>query len=175
MGVEREVTFRRWKILFWYLVCANLPDLDFLPGYLVGKPNLYHHGISHSLGLAALTGLAVGLYGLLKKKISLLKTFGIVFGLYFSHVLLDCLSIDTSPPFGVQLLWPLSGQYFISPLSIFPTVYRAGTSGAFLRSLLNIGNLKLIAVELVYFIPLVVLAHLLIRRSRRGKGVPSTV
>ena len=32
----------------------NAPDLDFIPGLILGRPNLYHHGISHSLGAAVI-------------------------------------------------------------------------------------------------------------------------
>jgi len=169
LGAERETTRGRWKIILLYLFCANLPDLDFLPGLLVGLPNRYHHGISHSLGLAILVGLVVVLYRLWRGNRGLLRAFGITFGLYFTHVLLDCLSVDTSPPIGVQLLWPLSSRYVISPVLIFPPVHKADTSGAFLGSLIHLGNLKLIGVELLYFLPLVVMAHLILRR-RRGRS-----
>ncbi len=164
LGAEGEVSLRRWKIVLLYLFCANLPDLDFLPGLLVGLPNRYHHGVSHSLGLAILAGLAVVFYRLWLGKGKLLRSFSITFGLYFGHVLLDCLIADTSPPYGVQLLWPLSSRYIISPILIFPTVYKANTSGAFLASLLHPGNLKLIGVELLYFLPLVAAAQFVLRR-----------
>ena len=45
------------KLLFFYIFIANAPDLDFLPGLIIGKPNLYHHGISHSLGIGILFSL----------------------------------------------------------------------------------------------------------------------
>ncbi|MFC1683806.1 metal-dependent hydrolase [Candidatus Zixiibacteriota bacterium] len=166
LGAERDVSLRRWKIILLYVIAANLPDLDILPGFLVGLPNLYHHGISHSLGLAILMGLVVLLYRAWQRKRDLLRVFGIAFGLYLSHVLLDCLITDTTAPFGVQLLWPLSNRYVISPLLIFPTVYKAGTSGIFLSSLVHPGNLKLIGVELLYFVPLVAAAQLWLRRNR---------
>ncbi|MCK4597681.1 metal-dependent hydrolase, partial [bacterium] len=114
--------------------------------------------------LAILAGLAVVLYRLWLGKGKLLRSFSITFGLYFGHVLLDCLIADTSPPYGVQLLWPLSSRYIISPILIFPTVYKANTSGAFLASLLHPGNLKLIGVELLYFLPLVAAAQFVLRR-----------
>lgn len=33
---------------------ANAPDLDFVHGFLIDRPNLFHLGISHSLGAAVL-------------------------------------------------------------------------------------------------------------------------
>jgi membrane-bound metal-dependent hydrolase YbcI (DUF457 family) len=166
LGAERNVSLRRWKIILLYILAANLPDLDILPGFLVGLPNLYHHGISHSLGLAILMGLVVLLYRAWQGKRDLLRAFGIATGLYLSHVLLDCLIVDTTAPFGVQLLWPLSNRYVISPLLIFPTVYKANTSGIFLSSLIHPGNLKLIGVELLYFMPLVAVAQVWLRCKR---------
>jgi len=35
---------------------AVAPDLDFIPGIIVGKPTLYQQGLSHSLGFAVLIG-----------------------------------------------------------------------------------------------------------------------
>jgi inner membrane protein len=166
LGAERDVSLRRWKTILLYILAANLPDLDILPGFLVGLPNLYHHGISHSLGLAILAGLVVLFYRGWREKSGLFRAFGITSGLYLSHVLLDSLIVDTTAPFGVQLLWPLSNRYIISPLLIFPTVYKADTSGIFLSSLIHPGNLKLIGVELLYFVPLVALAQLWLRRKR---------
>ncbi|MFQ5584839.1 MAG: hypothetical protein ACE5GL_10425 [Calditrichia bacterium] len=34
-----------------FVFVANVPDLDFIPGLIIGKPNIYHHGVSHSLGV----------------------------------------------------------------------------------------------------------------------------
>ena len=44
-----------------YVFAANAADLDFIPGLLSGDPNRYHHGISHSLGFAALVAVVFGL------------------------------------------------------------------------------------------------------------------
>jgi inner membrane protein len=167
LGVEREVTARRWRTILLYLSFANLPDLDLLPGFLLGRPNLYHHGTSHSIGLAILVGLAAAFLRGRRWGKGFGGMLGLAFGLYFSHVLLDCLIVDTAPPYGVQLLWPLSSRYVISPLLVFPTVYKADTSGAFLGSLLHPGNLKLLGVELLCFLPLAGAAQLILRRRVR--------
>ena len=54
-----------------YVVVANGPDLDFIPGLLTGAPNLYHHGRSHSLGAGIL--FVCGCF-LLMKFYTLVKT-----------------------------------------------------------------------------------------------------
>jgi hypothetical protein len=37
-----------WLFVF-ILLCANVPDVDFLFGFAAGNPNLYHHMWTHSL------------------------------------------------------------------------------------------------------------------------------
>jgi inner membrane protein len=172
LGAERKLSLRAWKIILLYLVCANLPDLDILPGYLLGRPNLYHHGISHSIGLAVVVGLVAAGAAHWKNRRGAGRVFVIAFGLYFGHVLLDTLIVDTTPPYGVQLFWPLSREYVISPVLIFPTVYKADTSGAFLGSLIHPGNLRLIGVELLYFVPLILLVRRILNRRDRFRNRP---
>ena len=36
-------------LLALLVVAANLPDLDFIPGMIMGNADRYHHGPSHSL------------------------------------------------------------------------------------------------------------------------------
>ena len=43
---------------------------------------------------------------------------------YASHLLLDWLSKDTSPPSGLTLLWPLSWTYYQSPWTLFGEISR---------------------------------------------------
>jgi membrane-bound metal-dependent hydrolase YbcI (DUF457 family) len=38
---------------------------------------------------------------------------------YASHLLLDWLGADPTPPYGLQLLWPFSDRWFISNLDLF--------------------------------------------------------
>jgi len=38
---------------------------------------------------------------------------------YATHLLLDWLSADTLPPYGLQLWWPFSGGWFISGWDLF--------------------------------------------------------
>ena len=41
-----------WRKLALYLFAANAPDLDFIPGLLIGQPDRFHHGAGHSVGNA---------------------------------------------------------------------------------------------------------------------------
>src|SRR5919109_1191829 len=113
-----------WRRLFFYCICSSLPDLDFIPGFLLGAPNKFHHGVSHSLGFAFGFGLCMSLILLFAKNQNALRNFVIFFSLYFSHVLLDLLSYDSSPPYGVPALWPITDNYYISPISVFLDIQR---------------------------------------------------
>ena len=49
LGTQRGGPARWISLLSLTLFAAVAPDLDFLPGLFVGKPALFHQGISHSL------------------------------------------------------------------------------------------------------------------------------
>ncbi len=40
-------------------------------------------------------------------------------GAYGSHLLLDWLGVDRYPPRGIQLLWPINSEWYISDADIF--------------------------------------------------------
>jgi inner membrane protein len=152
-----------WLLL--YICLANAADLDFLPGILLGRPSLYHQGVSHSLGFALAVSLAVAggcrLWG---------KPFAAIFALsctaYASHLVIDFLGSDTRAPYGIPILWPLSGAYYISPVPVFWGVHHAGSvAGSMLEWLITLFhpyNLGAIALEVVLLLPFVAL-----RRWRR--------
>ena len=83
---------RTWTVSALYLFAANAPDLDFLPGLVVGDLSRFHHGPSHSVGFAILFGIVASLFWSHR-----LCTFVVASSLYFSHVVLDYLVQDASP------------------------------------------------------------------------------
>ena len=142
-------------LLLVYAFFANAPDLDFLPGILMGDPGAFHHGITHSLGFGVLfaavaaTILAVtwqrfANYGLLK-----LALMG--FLLYASHLLVDFFTLDDSVPYGMPLFWPLSNHYAHAPIYIIPNVLHSADQ-------LGRHNLNVVFREMVVFgVPLLYL------------------
>src|SRR5262249_62205716 len=48
----------RPALLAGALLVANAPDLDFLPGLLVGAPAAYHRGLTHTAGALAVVSVA---------------------------------------------------------------------------------------------------------------------
>ena len=165
---DRYLTKQALYIALFYVVFANLPDLDFIPGFLVGEPNKFHHGISHSLGFAVLFGLLVSLFLYWRSSYGFLRNFLIFFCLYFSHVFLYYLAYDTSIPYGVPLLWPLSSEYYISPISVFTDIERAQTSGVFISSLISLHNLWAVTVEVLVLLPIVAFILFIKRRANKN-------
>jgi inner membrane protein len=144
----------RWNFLLLFLVIfiSNLPDLDFLPGFFVGEPNRYHHGISHSLGfLMILTGLiyfCVNFWDKTKSKI--ISGWFLLFSSF--HVILDFFAVDTTLPFGEPMFWPIWNSYVISPFSIFIDIRRSNDINQFFPSLFSLHNLKAVMIEIVFVI-----------------------
>jgi inner membrane protein len=137
---------------------ATAPDLDFLPGLLVGKPALYHQGITHSLGAALLASLAAaGVWGLRRR--SFLAVFRCCFIAYLSHLILDLLGTDKRPPYGIPLLWPISNEHFVSPVPILLGVRHAATATTptqeWALALLHPHNLAAIAWETIVVLPFI--------------------
>ena len=50
-GIAPGPHLRRAPMLLLAVTMANAPDLDFVPGLVVGAPALYHQGVTHSLAL----------------------------------------------------------------------------------------------------------------------------
>jgi len=91
---------------------AAAPDLDIL----VGAHRMY----THSVG-AVLVVLVIARWMLGPGQWRLALA---VAAAWASHVLLDWLGSDTSPPIGLMALWPFSDDYYISPFGLFDEISR---------------------------------------------------
>jgi len=142
--------FKTWRQnLLFFILLSNLPDLDFLPGFLIGEPSLFHHGVSHSLGMAILTGLLGGAFFWRKKGTSFWSG-SLVIGLtYYFHILLDYFTVDERLPFGMMMVWPFSNEYYISNFKIFDKMVRSDQSGDFFQSLFCMTNFWVALKELL--------------------------
>jgi membrane-bound metal-dependent hydrolase YbcI (DUF457 family) len=128
-------------------VAGAAADLDLLVGI--------HRGPTHSLGAAVLTFLFVAL-----------ATRSVWWGsavsaAWASHVALDWLSTDTTPPIGEMALWPLTRSYYASPLHLFPAISRRYWLAEFWTY-----NLKALAIELAILAPITCVV--LLWRARKG-------
>jgi membrane-bound metal-dependent hydrolase YbcI (DUF457 family) len=99
-------------ILGTLALAAVLPDLDFLWGR--------HNMETHSLGAAALAGLAVLAYTRGKNpRLALAVALA-----WSTHVLFDWLGSDDTPPLGVMALWPLTSTFYFADAFVFEAISR---------------------------------------------------
>lgn len=149
-----------WQDAVFFIVLANLPDTDFLPGIILGHPNLYHHGIFHSLGAAMAVAAIGGWLFFLKKKRFWATAVGI-FLVFCSHLLLDYFAWDFVAPYGLPLFWPFSSRYFIAARPFFINIIRSPASTDFFPSLFNHHNLAAALREIIVLGGLTLTATLL--------------
>lgn len=154
--------------LLLYVFFANLPDIDLAIGFLVNNPNFYHQSIIHSLGAAVFAGLIAGIV-LMRKKGLFFHSLLLFSGLYYSHVILDYLASasDTGYPFGVALFWPFSNEYYVFPVTIFLDILRGTSNETFFSGMFNLHNLWAVMIELVLFLPLIIIFHCIIFRKHQ--------
>jgi membrane-bound metal-dependent hydrolase YbcI (DUF457 family) len=152
-----------WFFVF-ILLCANLPDVDFLFGYVAGNPNLYHHMWTHSLvfcaGVGLLTTLGIRMY----RKQQSLRSGLLAFGAVLSHLVLDYFTVDQNSPSGIKLFWPLTEKYYISSVPIFQDVYKISTSSGFFKSLICRHNGVTLLIETVVMVPVFIVVYILTRK-----------
>jgi membrane-bound metal-dependent hydrolase YbcI (DUF457 family) len=121
---DRSELRDRWR-LGVTVGAALAPDLDLTFKFVDGRN---HHGYElHSIGFALLAAASAALaFRLLGRTRPL--ALGAVAGLsWVSHLVLDYLNVDTSPPIGLMALWPFSDAFFKSPVPIFMDIGRTLT------------------------------------------------
>jgi inner membrane protein len=150
--------------LFFVIVVSNLPDLDFLPGLLLGEEGLFHRGASHSIlatiGVAGVLGMALG------RRFGGFRTVaGWTLLAYGSHVMLDMIVPDPSGNGGgVALLWPFLSTEIAAPIPglaiLDPIRWFEGheLQQGFLRALFSLDGLRIFLVDAALVMPLVPLA-----------------
>ena len=98
-----------------------LPDVDLLFDA--------HSGPTHGVGAAALVGLAALLIWPGQPAARVQAAIACALA-YASHILLDWLGSDSSPPIGIMALWPMSRDYFESSFHVFMAISRRYWQGA---------------------------------------------
>lgn len=95
---------------------ACLPDIDFLLGWPFGNINRFHQGYTHSLGWIAMIVVGIWIIWQRQNRGNGLARFVFLFTVGYSHLLLDIMTVDMGPPYGVYLFWPLYDQRIHTPL-----------------------------------------------------------
>jgi inner membrane protein len=97
--------------ILWALLGAA-PDLDLLFGA--------HSTYTHSIGAVAATFVVVLLWRRGRQiRVALACAAAVA-----SHVVLDWLGTDTTPPLGVMALWPFTREFYQSPFFLFMAISR---------------------------------------------------
>ncbi len=127
--------------------CATAPDLDLLLRFVDGVN--HHRAASHSLAVAVIVGVLASV--LRRTGLDLPGGFAIA-AAWASHVVLDYLGRDNSPPIGLMALWPFSSAFFASPVSVFYDVPRSFSMAAIRH------NVVAVLLELAILAPVAVIS-----------------
>jgi hypothetical protein len=134
-----------------FSAAAIAPDLDLLFGT--------HSTYTHSVGAVTLVFvLALLIAGTRHWRIAVA-----IAAAWGSHLLLDWLGSDTSPPIGIMARWPFDAGFYQSPISIFDAISRR----YWLPEQFIAGNLRAAAKEILILGPFFAVA-LALRRRRAG-------
>ena len=114
------------------------PDLDLLVGT--------HSTYTHSVGAVA---IAFGTAWVVSRRP---RVAAAIAAAWASHLLLDWLGSDTSPPIGIMALWPFSREHFQSSVYLFDAISRR----YWLPEQFVWGNLKAAAKEVLILGPIAV-------------------
>ena len=153
----------RWPLL-GCMVLANLPDLDYIPGILVGDLNRFHHHYTHTLGFVALA--LAGIWIVASHRGVNILLLGLA--LLLSHLVADMLTQDGSAPYGIMALWPVTEARLLSPVSLFPAFKKD-----YLAQVFDPRNLWPVCVELLWCggLLIAVLVGKVYRGGRSGVSV----
>ncbi len=142
-----------WRGAAGLAALGVLPDVDLLLGL--------HRGPTHSLGAALLAGAAAGAAVPAARLTAALTAAAAV----ASHLLLDWLGTDPSPPHGIMAWWPWANHFTLSDTPLFLRVCREYGSLECWRH-----NALAVARETALLAPLTLVALLAARRALRGSG-----
>ncbi len=141
-----------WQPLLFCVLLANAPDVDYFFGLFRGDANYYHQTVTHTLLWIGLTSMAIWAYGRCRERQAAWLTLGLLVALLGSHLLIDWLTVDRSPPIGLALFWPFSPRTAHAAFSFFPPPAKQS-----LAALCSLHNLRLILVETSITLPLVII------------------
>jgi inner membrane protein len=154
----------RYRLLAGCIVLANLPDIDFLPGILIGSLNTFHHGFTHSLGWILL--VSTGLWCLSRSRCDTatgVYVWIVMTAVLFSHLVADFFCEDRGGPFGILLWWPFSSRYIDGSPNLFFAMEKS--SVAAVLTFANVGPAMWEA-----FVGGVFLAAVIAWKTRRRSG-----
>jgi membrane-bound metal-dependent hydrolase YbcI (DUF457 family) len=139
-------------------IAGAAPDLDFLWGR--------HNMETHSLGAAFFAGMTV-LVWTRGRNARLALAVALAWS---SHVLLDWLGSDDTPPLGVMALWPITNAFYFANAFVFEAISRRYWLDNFITH-----NAWAVAREILILGPVATIVTLLRWQARRRYRRPGTV
>lgn len=153
-AAKGDVVRRRLRWVLLALFIPITPDLDFMPGVIVGDANRYHQQISHSLAAAVAVGVFAALV-LRTRTPNWRRDGSYVFVLYLSHLIMDFFVYDGRPPYGQPLLWPVVDAHFQSPWTPLRGI-RHGVPGqdfaGVVHEIVSVQNVRAVGREILFTI-----------------------
>lgn len=122
-AIGKAITPRERAVIVACAILAVAPDLDLI------LPETHRTGTHSFVAVALVTIVAIAVTGKVTgdrlgdrprdcPRVRPLIVAALVLA-FASHLLLDWLAVDPTPPHGIQLLWPFSSDWYISGLDIF--------------------------------------------------------
>jgi membrane-bound metal-dependent hydrolase YbcI (DUF457 family) len=136
----RPVDRHRPELLAAGIALANAPDLDFVAGWLVGHPAMYHRGVSHTLAAVLVVGILAALFWWGRREPPRVAAWAGLWAaaVYGSHLLVDYFTTCVRPPHGARFLWPLSDAHLIAPFTpLREIIIDASSRAAFVLSVVH--------------------------------------
>jgi len=155
-----EAKENRRKLFGLAALLSITPDLDVLI-YIAYRPlgMTPHRGFTHTIVFALIAGGFMAIVCRRFLGLTYLRVFLIVSTVLLSHSLLDYL-MGCGP--GVPFFWPISEQGFLLPFRLVPTAYYSLSVGDLLSVAVSPVTLVGMLLEIVIFLPLILLSQ---RRS----------
>lgn len=164
----------RLNLAILCILMASAPDLDFLPGIVIGRPDLYHHQITHSLGFALFASLVIaGIVSIRTKPFS--QIFSLCFISYLTHIIIDFFEYSGhhSHRGGIPLFWPIIREKFSSPVALYLAFHYNSSPSAsiieWIKGMLDLYNFSAIVHEVALILPFIFLGLWVRRLYRRDQ------
>jgi len=158
-----DASARRWRRITWIAAAlAALPDADLLTP-------LMHRTATHSVGAVLIVFIVSALVTGRVTRRERARLILICTAAYASHLLLDWMAIDDSPPRGIQALWPFSHAWYISGWNVFVQTARHHLLTAETIAI----NIRAAVREIAILAPIVAAVVLLRRWRSRHSAVVS--
>ncbi len=152
------------RLIITAILIANLPDIDFILGYLLYQDfNIIHRQFTHSVSVGFIVCIIIYFCLRFSRKIPYLFIVWL-WGLYFSHILLDMLADDSNPPAGVQFFFPFTTNYFAFPIPILGRL-------TFTGGIIQLNNFLAVLQETVVISLLSFVILLIVKKIKKDKTI----